>query len=128
MSIFFCSLLVDNWTDLTKRGMATGPMVKHLQLLENGLPDLGSGPKGVAVDAFLFDRSEKALHQRIIVTSSFFAPAHLNAIAFQESKISLTRVLASTVGMMQQAGMWSSSDHSHHERIGDQLRVRACCP
>ena len=121
-------MLVNKWTDLTQRGMATGAMVKHLQILENGLSGLGSGSKGVAIHAFLFDRSEKALHQRIIVTIGFFAHADFHTIAAQKSQISLTRVLAATIGVMQQAWMWSSSAHSHPERIGDQLRVRANCP
>src|SRR5437868_2259060 len=103
--------------------MATGAMVKHPQILENGLSGLGSGSKGVAIHAFLFDRPEKALHQRIIVTIGFFAHAYLNAIAFQESTITLTGILASTIRVMQQAWMWSPSDHSHHERIGDQLLI-----
>src|SRR5439155_19837766 len=72
LSTSFCFLLVDHWTDLTKRRMATGPIVKHFQILENGLSGLRSGPKSVAIHAFFFDRSEKALHQRIIVTIRFF--------------------------------------------------------
>jgi len=66
--------------------------------------------------------------QRIIGTISFFAHADFHTIAAQKSQISLTRVLAATIGVMQQTWMWSSSAHSHHERIGDQLRVRANCP
>src|SRR6478672_1255833 len=116
-------LLVDHWTDLTKRRMATGPIVKHFQILENGLSGLRSGPKSVAIHAFFFDRSEKALHQRIIVTIRFFAHAYLHTIAFQESAIALTGILASTIRVVKQAWMWSSSDYSHHERIGDQLLI-----
>src|SRR5438270_2895052 len=112
LSIFSSFLLVDKWTDLSQRGMATGAIVKHLQILENGLSGLGSGSKGVAIHAFLFDRSEKALHQGIIVTIGFFAHADFHTITAQKSQISLTRVLAATIGVMQQAWMWSSSAYS----------------
>ena len=93
--------------------MATGPIVKHLQLLENGLPGLGSGPKGVVVDAFLFDRSEKALHQRIIVTSSFFAHAHLNSLG-PSGKIAFEEIGSHGIGVIAIRGPHSTAKALAH--------------
>src|SRR5690242_7419922 len=113
LNILLGFLFIDERTDIAQRRMPPCAIVKRLQILEEDLASVGTTLKRLPIHAFLFDRSEEALHQRIIVTIGFSTHAHFNAIAFQQSPISMTRKLAATIGMMQQARMGTSSTNGH---------------
>ncbi len=82
--------------------MASLPVVKHLDPLEDGCLSLRAALRGALVNTLSFKRAEKALQHRIIVTIALPTHTHLDMKLGEHVLVGQARVVAAAVGVVEQ--------------------------
>src|SRR5262249_44764356 len=82
--------------------LQTSTIVEGLDVLEDGRAELGPRPPSAAVDELLLQSREEGLGDGVVPTVSFAAHADGDAELLQTRPVIEARVLAPSVGVMQQ--------------------------
>ena len=86
--------------------MPSLPIVEDLDVVKQICSCLRARPIPPAVDTLPFQRREEALHAGIVKTVGLAAHGTLNPVIDQEPLKGLARILAATIRVMEQSGLW----------------------
>src|SRR5262249_56918586 len=97
--------------DLAERRMAPPLVIKHLDVVEQGLLRVGVAFEPIAL--FTLDCREPAFHHGIVVAIAAATHRAGDAVLLESGPIILARVSAALVGVMQEAGVRTAPFHPH---------------
>ena len=120
-------VFVANRAAVAQRGVLSGSVVEALNVIEDGKLGLLARGKYVPMDALHLQGVEEAFHGCVIVTAGLSAHALRTTVLLESVPIDCAGVLRSTVGMMQEAVIWSTSFGGHVERIQDEIGGHGGC-
>jgi hypothetical protein len=103
--------------------METYRVVPAFEVLENGCSGLSTRGEVRPADAFAFERVEEGLHGRIVRTVGRTTHAGFNAQGGQQFLIAPAGVLASPVGMVQQARLRMPTGQGHLQGESHQMLI-----
>ncbi len=98
-------------------------VVKYFNIFKHSISCFCSCLIGLMFDTLLFHCSKETLHKRIIITIPFSAHAHLYLSCFEHGQIALTRILTSSIRVMDQTRSWLALAQRHFCRFCDQFFV-----
>ena len=89
--------------------MSPAPVVEGLDVVEEIGPCLFSGLVHTVVHPFALQRAEEAFHGCIVIPGTDTVHAHLDAMVLQQRLIGAIRVLATLIGVVDQASFGGGS-------------------
>jgi hypothetical protein len=106
---------------IAQAGMASLPVVEHLDLLEDLCHGFLPGTILLVVNQFHLERSEEALHRGVVPTVPFAAHRGLHFELFHQFLIAAGTILAAPVGMMDQILGRASGRYRQEQGAADQI-------
>ena len=105
--------------------MSERRVVEQLDVIKHICTCLLSGSIDLPSCAFRLERTEKALHSRVIPDLASPAHAACDALFLEQLLEVLAGVLATLVRVVQRRHRFTPTPHSHHQGVGHQLRGHA---
>lgn len=97
-------------------------IVEDLDEVEDRRARLRSRLKLYVMNKLCLERRKEALCDGVIVAISFAAHAALNAAILEDASVLAAGVLASSIGVMNEAAVWPALREGHVERGGNERR------
>jgi hypothetical protein len=93
--------------------MSPGPVIETFDGIKSRASGLCSCLKRLAINAFTFEPMKEAFCGCIIIAISSTAHANSHPFLPQERLIVLARVGTSTIGVMEEPGLWTATSDCH---------------
>ncbi len=106
---------------VAERGVATTPVVKHFDVVEQIGDGCGAGCVARAVYPFVLQAVKEALRRRIVPAVSLAAHRANHAVQGEFVLQQLARVLAASIRVMDEPRRWPSAEPCHRQRIGHDV-------